>query len=202
MWCYRKRFESRDDHLADADNPNYINCLRYVTCPLEEDTVAAEEEEAQEKPPKLLESFVIGCDNGIVLKMQLPWRDDSDSMTRALIHRHSAAVLGMETLGTLVATASADKTVALATWTDCRCVAVLPHPTCVRCVSLWEGRHAWKLLDDEESAVYVITGSADTATIRIWRVHIQTGAFSVQAVCVVLRAARLSWFQRYHSYAR
>eukprot|EP00796_Vickermania_ingenoplastis_P000076 gene76-53_t len=114
------------------------------------------------------------------LKRDIKSKRNGNCGPRQLLHQHRTEepVLGMDTLGTLVASASSDASVAISIfYPQPHFIVAIPHQHAVRCLKLWEGKPFIELSpseDREESAaVYVFTGDAN-ATMRLWRVDLQT----------------------------
>eukprot|EP00796_Vickermania_ingenoplastis_P004226 gene4226-3053_t len=122
------------------------------------------------------------------LKRDIKSKRNGNCGPRQLLHQHRTEepVLGMDTLGTLVASASSDASVAISIfYPQPHFIVAIPHQHAVRCLKLWEGKPFIELSpseDREESAaVYVFTGDAN-ATMRLWRVDEDNDRAQIQRV--------------------
>eukprot|EP00796_Vickermania_ingenoplastis_P004219 gene4219-3051_t len=156
-----------------------------------------------------VEFFFFGTDNGHLfaipilpssalqqewcnaLKRDIKSKRNGNCGPRQLLHQHRTEepVLGMDTLGTLVASASSDASVAISIfYPQPHFIVAIPHQHAVRCLKLWEGKPFIELSpseDREESAaVYVFTGDAN-ATMRLWRVDVLRRVYTLLHVFVL-----------------
>ncbi|CCW64071.1 unnamed protein product [Phytomonas sp. EM1] len=133
---------------------------------------------------------------------------------RRLLHRHAREelVLALDHNGTIVASASADRAVAMSFFHPVPTPLVcIPHPRALRCLKLWEGGvfvsrmessdqvaldavHSDEeksaqdvfrrsLCYQERAAIYVFTGD-DATTVRLWRVDVLKKEYTLLHVLV------------------
>ncbi|CCW70240.1 unnamed protein product [Phytomonas sp. Hart1] len=134
---------------------------------------------------------------------------------KRLLHRHAREELirNLDHKGTIVASTSTDKAVALSFFHPLPTALVcIPHPKAVRCLKLWEGGvfvdrmepsnqptrnvlrsdeaatsvwETWRrsLGEEERAAIYVFTGD-DVTTVRLWRVDVLQKRYALLHVFV------------------